>query len=159
MFRNMSFEHPWLLALGAAIALLVGLAYLIAERQVSNRDLVYSNLDFFSDAIAARSRIPILLRGLWVAALACLVLAVSGPRFTIPVLAKDGSVFICIDTSGSMRSTDVQPTRAGAARAAAAAFIDQAPAGTENRYYRLCKWREHHTAAHRRSRRIESGAR
>jgi Ca-activated chloride channel family protein len=48
----------------------------------------------------------------------------------LPVPVRDGSVFICIDTSGSMQSTDVTPTRAEAAKAAARAFIDEAPAGT-----------------------------
>ncbi|MGC2130245.1 MAG: VWA domain-containing protein, partial [Candidatus Aquilonibacter sp.] len=38
-------------------------------------------------------------------------------------------VFICIDTSGSMASTDVAPTRAAAAQSAARAFIQEAPAG------------------------------
>ena len=47
----------------------------------------------------------------------------------LPVAGRDGSVFICIDTSGSMASTDVSPTRAGAAQNAARAFIQQAPAG------------------------------
>jgi Ca-activated chloride channel family protein len=40
-------------------------------------------------------------------------------------------VFICIDTSGSMRSTDVQPTRAQAAKDAARAFVDQTSPGTK----------------------------
>lgn len=127
----MTFEHPWLLALGAIVATVAAFAYISAERRTTDRNLVYSNLEFFTTAVSARTWIPKVFRALWIAALACAVLAISGPRFTIPTLAKDGSVFICIDTSGSMRSTDVVPTRADAARAAAAAFIDQAPTGTK----------------------------
>ncbi len=126
----MSFERPWLLAIGAIVALLAALAYLLAERRMNARDLAYSSLAFFEEAAAPRAWIPRVLRGLWIGALACVVIAISGPRFTIPTLAKDGTVFICIDTSGSMQSTDVQPTRAAAAKAAAAAFIEEAPAGT-----------------------------
>ncbi|HEY1429904.1 MAG TPA: VWA domain-containing protein, partial [Candidatus Tumulicola sp.] len=43
----------------------------------------------------------------------------------------DGQVFICIDTSGSMASTDVAPTRALAAKTAAQAFINETPSGTK----------------------------
>ncbi len=44
---------------------------------------------------------------------------------------RDGSVFMCIDTSGSMASADVFPTRAQAAKTAARAFIAQSPPGTK----------------------------
>ena len=50
---------------------------------------------------------------------------------TLAVPARDGSVFICIDTSGSMPSTDVFPTRAKRPKAAARAFIDESPPGTK----------------------------
>lgn len=127
----MTFEHPWWLFLGAIVsAMLVG-AYLGAERRITARDLAYSNLAFFETAIASRSWIPNLLRSAWMLALACIVVAASGPRVTIPTVVKDGSVFICIDTSGSMQSTDVSPTRAEAAKAAARAFIDQTAPGTK----------------------------
>lgn len=127
----MSFEHPWWLLLGAFVAMVVAAVYLIAERRITSRDLAYSNLDFFEAAITSRSWIPNVLRGTWLLALACIVIAASGPKLTIPTVVKDGSVFICIDTSGSMQSTDVAPTRAEAAKSAARAFIDQTPAGTK----------------------------
>jgi Ca-activated chloride channel family protein len=69
------------------------------------------------------------LQALWVLAVAGVVLAVSGPHLTMFVPARDGNVFICIDTSGSMASTDVAPTRAQAAKAAARAFIAESPPG------------------------------
>ena len=59
------------------------------------------------------------------------LLAVCGPHLTLPLPARDGRVFLCIDTSGSMASTDVAPTRAEAAKAAARAFIGETPAGTK----------------------------
>ena len=37
---------------------------------------------------------------------------------------------LCVDTSGSMRATDVAPTRADAAAAAVRAFVDSVPDGT-----------------------------
>ena len=127
----MSFEHPWWLLFGTMAAIAIAVAYLVAERRTTARDLAYSNLAFFESAVAARAWIPNLLRGVWIGALACVVLAASGPRLTLPTVVKDGSVFICIDTSGSMQSTDVQPSRAQAAKDAARAFIDQTAPGTK----------------------------
>jgi Ca-activated chloride channel homolog len=127
----MSFEHPWWLAIGTVLGIGVALGYVLAERRMTSRDLAYSDLAFFESAVSARAWITHALRGVWIAALACIVLSASGPKLTIPTVVKDGSVFICIDTSGSMQSTDVQPTRAQAAKEAARAFIDQASSGTK----------------------------
>lgn len=127
----MSLERPgWFIA-AVLLAVVIGVVYRIAERRRTSRDLVYSNLEFFESAIHARAWIPNVLRGLFVLALACATLAAGGLHVTIPTLVKDGSVFICIDTSGSMQSTDVEPTRADAAKAAARAFIDQSAPGTK----------------------------
>ncbi len=43
---------------------------------------------------------------------------------------RDAAVVLCIDTSGSMASTDVSPTRSEASRAAALTFINGVPDGT-----------------------------
>jgi Ca-activated chloride channel homolog len=126
----MSFDRPVWLAFGVAVVVLFLLAYRVLARRQTQNDLAYSNVAFFLEAIKPRPWIAWLLQGLWLLALACVVLAAAGPHVTIPVPVKDGSVFICIDTSGSMRSTDVTPTRAQAAKAAARAFIAESPAGT-----------------------------
>lgn len=127
----MRFDHPWMLvaALAAAAALIA--AFLRAERRRTQRDLQYSNLHFLTSALGARSWIPVIWRGGWIAALVCGALALGGPHARLPVPVRDGAVFLCIDTSGSMQSSDVLPTRAQAANAAAAAFINEAPAGTQ----------------------------
>jgi Ca-activated chloride channel family protein len=59
-----------------------------------------------------------------------LAVALAGPRFDARLPVHDATVMICIDVSGSMRSTDIQPTRWDAAKAAARAFIDAVPDGT-----------------------------
>ena len=41
---------------------------------------------------------------------------------------EDATVILTLDVSGSMKATDVDPTRLDAARAAAQSFIDQLPA-------------------------------
>jgi Ca-activated chloride channel family protein len=115
------------------MVLLVSFALLYErlQRRATARDLAYSNIAFFAQAVKPRSWIPRALQTLWILALAGIVLGVSGPHLTLPVPVRDGSVFICIDTSGSMASTDVVPTRAQAAKEAAKAFIEESPAGTK----------------------------
>lgn len=127
----MSLDRPVWLAAGVLIAILLAIAYRALARRRTENDLEYSSIPFFLETVKPREWILRLLEALWLAALACVVLAAAGPHLTIPIPIKDGSVFICIDTSGSMRSTDVTPTRAQAATAAARAFISETPAGTK----------------------------
>lgn len=127
----MSFDHPLRLAVAIAIAVALALLYLALQRRATARDLAYSNVAFFAEAIRARSWIPRALGGLWIVSLASALLAVAGPHLTLPVPARDGRVFICIDTSGSMSSADVAPTRADAAKTAARAFVAETPPGTK----------------------------
>jgi Ca-activated chloride channel family protein len=126
-----SIDHPARLFAGVVVVVLFALLYQWLTRRVTARDLAYSNIAFFETAVKPRRWIPRLLQALWIVALGCVVLAVSGPHMTLAVPARDGSVFVCIDTSGSMQSADVFPTRAQAAKAAARAFINESPAGTK----------------------------
>ncbi len=126
----MSFDRPWLLALGILATILFAIAYRRAERARDAQAQRYSNLEFLARAVQPRTRIVDALRVAWVAGIACCAIALGGPHLSIPVPVRDGSVFICIDTSGSMASSDVAPTRAQAAQRAAAAFIDESAPGT-----------------------------
>lgn len=127
----MSFAHPlmllWvLLGCGAFFML-----YRTIERRGAAQTLTYSNLDFMVGAIRpAAGPARFLLAGL-ICAIGLIILALSGPHLLASVPAKDGSAFICIDTSGSMAATDVLPTRSQAAKAAAQSFIDETPPGTK----------------------------
>ncbi len=125
----MSFDAPWVLVAGALGTALLTLLYQRAVSRADAQALLYSNLAFLERALAPRTWITAVLRGAWIVALCALVIGLAGPHLQLPVPVVDGSVFICIDTSGSMASTDVAPTRAGAAQNAARAFIQQAPAG------------------------------
>jgi Ca-activated chloride channel homolog len=123
-------DHPARLAAGIVAVALFALVYAWMQRRLTARDLAYSNVAFFVEAARPRRWIPRALQALWIAALATVALGVSGPHLALLVPARDGSVFVCIDTSGSMASTDVFPTRAQAAKAAARAFIEESPRGT-----------------------------
>jgi Ca-activated chloride channel homolog len=62
------------------------------------------------------------------AAVAALALALARPHVSYSAPVDEASVILVSDESGSMASTDVQPTRLVAAEAAANKFIDQLPA-------------------------------
>ena len=69
---------------------------------------------------------PLLLLG----AIALLLVSVGRPAAVINVPARHETVILAIDVSGSMRATDVQPTRLAAAQAAARAFVEGQPRST-----------------------------
>ena len=125
----MSFDRPWLLVLGVIAAVLLTLLYRRAEQRVDAQTLRYSNIEFLRGALGTRDGFARGVRIAWLVALCTLVVGIAGPHLRLPLPVADGSVFICIDTSGSMASTDVAPTRASAAQSAARAFIQEAPAG------------------------------
>ena len=126
----MTFARPALLLVAAfGIAGLVWL-YRFAQRRRSAQALAYSNLAFALDALRPARWPAALLGTAYVAGSAALLLALAGPHFFARVPEKDGSIVLCIDTSGSMRARDVEPSRSEAANAAARTFIDSVPEGS-----------------------------
>ena len=126
----MTFTHPlWLF--GAAIAVVAAAwFYRLFERRRDVQALAYSNLAFVSGATSP-SKIPgIAMLALWLVGIATLAAALAGPHFVARVPAKDATVMLCIDTSGSMTAQDIAPTRWQAALDAARGFIDAVPQGT-----------------------------
>ncbi|MBV9233910.1 MAG: VWA domain-containing protein [Candidatus Eremiobacteraeota bacterium] len=91
--------------------------------------MLYSRIEFFAEAVRVRNWIPAAFDALWLMSLAAVAVAAGRPSFVRAAPLRDASVAICIDTSGSMASRDVWPTRAAAAKTAAGAFIHTAPAG------------------------------
>jgi Ca-activated chloride channel family protein len=126
----MTFAHPVALLLTILGLLVLGFVLRAAAQRRRVDVLTYSNLDFLAGATASRIPWTSLLAGAWLAAAACVGVALAGPHVTAPVSVRDGAVALCIDTSGSMSATDVAPTRADAALAAARTFINDVPDGT-----------------------------
>ncbi|HTW83454.1 MAG TPA: VWA domain-containing protein [Candidatus Sulfotelmatobacter sp.] len=125
----MTLAHPlWLLIGLLAAAAFLALAHL-ASRRGAAAALAYSDLAFFESATARRIDPALVLALLCAAGIVLLGGALAGPHIVANLPAR-GAVVLCVDVSGSMRSTDVTPTRAEAADAAVRAFIDEAPAGT-----------------------------
>ncbi len=123
----MAFRWPtvlWalpLLAAGAAV-------YLRLLRRPARHPVLLSTLTRARQAAqAARGRhVPAILFG--AAALATL-LAAARPVAPLPVPADRSVIVLAIDVSGSMRSTDIAPSRLEAAKAAARDFLRALPRG------------------------------
>jgi len=127
----MTFARPAaLLAVIAGIVALVWL-YRVAERRRNAQALAYSNVAFALAALRPARWPGAVLWAAYVAGAGALLLALAGPHFFARVPSKDGTVVLCIDTSGSMRARDVDPSRAEAALSAARTFIDSVPDGTK----------------------------
>ena len=61
------------------------------------------------------------------AAVAAMAVALAKPEVTVSVPVERASVMLVTDASGSMKATDVQPSRLDAARGAITSFIDEVP--------------------------------
>lgn len=121
----MEFASPVLLWLLLLAPLLVAF-YRWALRR--SRGLVYPNVGIVRAAISPGMRLrrhvpPLLL----LLALVVLVLAMARPSATITLPAQYKTIVLAIDTSGSMRATDVEPTRLSAAQSAAKSFVREVP--------------------------------
>jgi Ca-activated chloride channel homolog len=125
----MSFDAPWMLVVGAIVAIALIALYRRATKRIDAQALQYSDLAFLAGALQSQPWRTRVLNAAWIVALCALVVGLAGPHLKLPVPVANGNVFICIDTSGSMASTDVAPTRAAAAQAAARAFVQEAPSG------------------------------
>jgi Ca-activated chloride channel family protein len=116
-----SFANPVLLAVGLVVAAVLAGAAVAATRRRA-RALASAGV---ATAGGGRAR----LAGVWftIAGIAVLAVATAGPTVTVPVSHASGTVIIAIDVSGSMAATDVPPSRLGAAKKAAQAFVNAQP--------------------------------
>lgn len=126
----MTFAHPGFIVLAIASAAAFAMLYAAVESRRKAQTLAYSHLPFLIGTARPPKWPRRMLIGAWIAAVGLLVFALSGPHIRAAVPSLGGSVVLCVDTSGSMNATDVDPTRAQAALAAMRAFINQAPAQT-----------------------------
>ena len=121
----MTFDSPWLLVVGA-LAVVVLAAGAVAATRRRRIALAAAGLS----SVAGRRGLPLGLL-LSLAALAVLSVALAGPAASVPVSRAAGTVIIAVDVSNSMGATDVAPTRLGAAKKAATAFVDAQPSSVD----------------------------
>jgi len=112
----------WLLVL---LPVLVG-AYIWAQRRRRRVVVRYSSLALLRGVSSTtswwRRHLPAML---FLAALACLLLALARPVSVISVPAGQTTIALTIDVSRSMCSTDIAPNRLEAAKSAALSFVRQ----------------------------------
>ena len=111
----------WLLAL--IPVLVVTYIWIAARRRWAQARLAGLSLSFTTGAARAslRRHVPPLLFLIGVSAL---IGAVSRPQALLSLPSMHKNIILAIDTSGSMRATDVKPNRLAAAQAAARTFIE-----------------------------------
>jgi len=126
-----SFEWPevlWGLLLLPAFVL----GYVALVRRRKHRALPLSNLALIREALAQgggwRARVPPILMLL---ALALMIVAAARPRAEVRVPSQHETIILAMDVSGSMRATDIKPTRLAAAQEAARAFVARQPGSTK----------------------------
>jgi Ca-activated chloride channel family protein len=121
----MKFQWPVLLWLLLALPMLLAL-YLYFLRRRKQLALRYASLELVKDALGqqARRHLPPLLLLL---ALGLLLASVARPTVVMRLPSQQNTVILALDVSGSMRATDLKPTRLEAAQQAARAFVSEIP--------------------------------
>ncbi|MCJ0765291.1 VWA domain-containing protein [Variovorax terrae] len=123
----MNFLWPQFLWLLLALPLLV-LLYLWLMRRKKKLALRYASLSIVREAMgpaqSIRRHIPPFL---FLLALAAMLLAASRPLAVMTLPSQQETIILAMDVSGSMRATDVQPSRIVAAQNAAKAFLAELP--------------------------------
>jgi Ca-activated chloride channel family protein len=125
----MTFLAPQLLLGLLLIPIVIGF-YLWAQRRRSRYAVRFTNLDLLANLVPKRPswrrHLPPIL---YLGAIAALLIGLARPTMVVATPREDATVILAMDVSGSMRATDVSPTRLGAAKASALNFIDKLPAG------------------------------
>ncbi len=126
----MAFLWPDLLWVLLCVPALIG-AYLLLLRRRKKAALHYASLSVVKEALGAsqkfRRHLPPLLLLL---ALILMITAIARPAAVITLPAQHETVILAMDISGSMRATDIEPSRMAAAQAAARAFVTEQPRRT-----------------------------
>ena len=124
----MSFASPYLLALLAVVPAVVFFLWWL-ERRRARYAVAFTNLDLLASVVEHRRRrvrsfIPL---ALFLLALAVASAAVARPRATVQETSDRATVVLLVDVSGSMRASDVKPTRLLAAAHAMSIFAAKVP--------------------------------
>jgi len=126
----MTFQWPemfWLLLLVPAV--IAGYLWLLRRKKLAA--LRYASLALMAEAASAgrrlRRHVPPIL---FLIAIALLIVAIARPAAVLTLPTQHELVILAMDVSGSMRATDVKPSRIAAAQEAARAFVARQPRST-----------------------------
>lgn len=121
----MTFVWPWLLASLLLLPLLV-LAYVRLLRRRAARRTELAGLGLVAAAPARRFRH--VAPAFFLVAFALLLVGLARPEASVSEPRREGTVVLAFDISNSMLAKDLQPSRMGAAKQAAKAFVAKQPA-------------------------------
>lgn len=123
----MTFLWPHMLALMGIVPLVV-LAYVWFLRRRKKQAVRYASLSLIREAMGSgpgwRRHVP---PALFLLALSGMLLAVARPAAVVTLPSQYETIILSIDVSGSMRATDILPSRLEAAQAAARNFVAKQP--------------------------------
>lgn len=126
----MTFLWPQMLWLLLLVPVLVG-GYVWLLRRRKKAVLRYASLSIVKEALGAghrwRRHVPPLL---FLLALTGMLLAMARPAAVVTLPSQKQTIILAMDVSGSMRASDVKPSRLEAAQTAAKAFIGEVPRST-----------------------------
>ncbi len=126
----MTFVWPQMLWLLAAVPVVIAV-YVMLMRRKRKAALRYASLTLVKDAQGATQRVrrhvpPFL----FLVALILMIVAIARPAAVVTLPSAHETVILAMDVSGSMRATDVKPSRLVAAQEAARAFVADQPKTT-----------------------------
>jgi Ca-activated chloride channel family protein len=126
----MTFQAPHLLVALLLLPLLGWLYWRVVWREAREGYALLPGLELLRQGGRKghnpRRYLPLGLYGL---ALCLGLLALARPQAVIPLPDESAGIVLTIDVSGSMRATDVAPSRMEAAKAAARDFVERLPEG------------------------------
>jgi Ca-activated chloride channel family protein len=119
----------WPILLWGLLLVPIGVwAYRRAQRRAVKQPVMFTATPIAMAAMTEtpgrRRHVPAIM---FIAGLACALLAMARPTAPMMVPAERSAIMLVMDISGSMRSTDIEPSRMEAAKAAARAFLAAVP--------------------------------
>jgi Ca-activated chloride channel family protein len=104
------------------------LAYVLLLRRYKRNAVRYGNFGLLKQAIGRSGRIRRHIPpALFLLALTLMILGIARPSAVLTLASRRSTVMLLLDVSGSMRATDVKPSRIEAMEQAAKAFVSQQP--------------------------------
>lgn len=123
----MGFGSPAALALLALVPIAIGVAVRL-RRRPARHPVAFTNLEVLATVVEPRRRLRRLLPvACFLVALLAAAIAVAQPQVARSSASPGATVVLLVDTSGSMRSTDVLPSRLQAAQQAIEVFLARLP--------------------------------
>lgn len=123
----MSFTWPLALAALALLPILVAV-YIDRDRRRVAAQAQFGNPDLLPNVVDREpGRLRYLPPLILLTALVFMIVGVARPHATVNVPREEATIVLAIDTSRSMKATDIEPSRLDAARVAAKTFLDEVP--------------------------------